>query len=130
MTSGHHTREGPASAWATPGRSAALGVLGSVACAASMILTAVGVAAATAATSMAGMTGTGPATPAGHPAALVRVGPWLMVASALRVAAAFAFTRLPVTAPSALLAGAVLYVGMYAQRSLPVMCAGYFTGQP
>ncbi len=106
----------------------ALGVLGSVACAASMILAAVGVGGAAAAAGMAGMTGTGPGAPGGALGALVRAGPWLMLASALLVTAAFALTGRPVTALPALLAGAVLYAGMYAQHSLPVMYASIAAG--
>ena len=112
----------------------ALGVLGSMACTASMIAAAVGVGGAAAATSMAGMAGmttTGSGHPGGALGALVRIGPWLIVASALLVTAAFALTRRPVTAIPAALAGAVLYAGMYAQNSLPVMYAsiaiGYLT---
>jgi hypothetical protein len=105
----------------------ALGVLGSMACTASMIAAAVGVGGAAAAASMAGMTTTG----SGHPGvlgALVRVGPWLIVASALLVTAAFALTRRPLTVIPALAAGAVLYAGMYAQNSLPVMYASIAVG--
>ena len=109
----------------------ALGVLGSMACTASMIAAAVGVGGAAAATSMAGMTATGPGHPGGTLGALVRLGPWLIVTSALLVTAAFALTRRPLTAIPALIAGAVLYAGMYAQNSLPVMYAsiaiGYLT---
>lgn len=109
----------------------ALGVLGSLTCAASIILAAVGVGSGTVATSMAGMTGTGPSAPRGTLGALVRAGPLLMLVSGLLVAAAFALSRPPVTAIPALLAGAVLYAGMYAQPSLPVMYAriavGYLT---
>lgn len=109
----------------------ALGVLGSMACTASMIAAAVGVRGAAAATSMAGMTGmTAPGS--GHPGgalgALVRIGPWLIVASALLVTAAFALTRRPRAAIPALVAGAVLYAGMYAQNSLPVMYASIAVG--
>ena len=106
----------------------ALGVLGSMACTASMIAAAVGVGGAAAATSMAGMTGTGSGHPGGALGALVRIGPWLIVASALLVTAAFALTRRPVTAIPALAAGAVLYAGMYAQNSLPVMYASIAVG--
>jgi len=109
----------------------ALGVLGSMACTASMIAAAVGVGGAAAATSMAGMTGmtdTGPGHPGGALGALVRIGPWLIVASALLVTAAFALTRRPLTAIPALAAGAVLYAGMYAQNSLPVMYASIAVG--
>ena len=106
----------------------ALGVLGSMACTASMIAAAVGVGGAAAATSMAGMTGTGSGHAGGALGALVRIGPWLIVASALLVTAAFALTRRPVTAIPALAAGAVLYAGMYAQNSLPVMYASIAVG--
>ena len=109
----------------------ALGVLGSMACTVSMIAAAVGVGGAAAATSMAGMAGmttTGSGHPGGALGALVRIGPWLIVASALLVTAAFALTRRPVTAIPALAAGAVLYAGMYAQSSLPVMYASIAVG--
>ena len=110
---------------------AALGVLGSMACTASMIAAAVGVGGAAVATSMAGMPGmtaTGTGHRGGALGALVRLGPWLIVASALLVTAAFALTRRPVTAIPALVAGAVLYAGMYAQNSLPVMYASIAVG--
>ena len=109
----------------------ALGVLGSMACTASMIAAAVGVGGAAAATSMAGMTGmttTGTGHPSGALGTLVRIGPWLIVASALLVTAALALTRRPLTAIPALAAGAVLYAGMYAQNSLPVMYASIAVG--
>ena len=93
-----------------------------------MILAAAGAGGATAATSMAGMTRAGPAAPGGALGVLVRIGPWLILASALLVAAAFALTRRPVTAIPALLAGAVLYAGMYAQPSLTVMYASIAAG--
>ena len=105
-----------------------LGLLGSVACAVSMLLVAAGVAGSAAATSMAAMTGTGTGTPGGALGGLVRIGPWLMLASVLLVTAAFALTRRPVTAVPAVLAGAVLYAGMYAQASLPVMYASIAVG--
>ena len=106
-------------------------MLGSAACTASMIAAAVGVGGAAAATGMTGMTATGSGHPGGALGALVRIGPWLIVVSVLLVAAAFALTYRPVTAIPALVAGAVLYAGMYAQNSLPVMYAsiaiGYLT---
>jgi len=102
-----------------------------MACTASMIAAAVGVGGAAAATSMAGMTSTGPGHPGGVLGVLVRIGPWLIVASVLLVTSAFALTRRPATAIPALLAGAVLYAGMYAQNSLAVryasIGAGYLT---
>lgn len=132
MSRRHDASDGPASVYAPrrAGRysAGAFGVLGSVTCAASMILAAVGVGSATVATSMAGMTGTGPSAPGGTLGALVRAGPWLMLVSGLLVATAFALSRRPVTAIPALLAGAVLYAGMYAQPSLPVMYASIAVG--
>jgi len=77
---------------------------------------------------MTGMTGTGSGHPGGALGALVRIGPWLIVASALLVTAAFALTRRPLTAIPAVLAGAVLYAGMYAQNNLPVMYASIAVG--
>jgi len=134
MSPRHTTGNGSSSA-CLPRRAgwwpAALGVLGSAACTVSMIAAAVGVGSATAATGMAGMTsttGTGPGRLGGVLGALVRIGPWLIVASALLVSAAFALTRRPVTAIPALVAGAVLYAGMYAQSSLPVMYASIAIG--
>ena len=132
MSRRHDAGAGLASA-RTPRRAArcsagALGVVGSAACAASMILAAVGVGGAAAATRMAGMTGTGPGAPSGALGALVRAGPWLMLTSVALVTAALALTRRPVTALPALLAGAVLYAGMYAQHSLPVMYASIAAG--
>ena len=106
----------------------ALGVLGSMACTASMIAAAVGVGGAAAVTSMAGMTGTGSGHPGGALGALVRIGPGLIVASVLLVTVAFALSRRPVTAIPALVAGAVLYAWMYAQDSVPVMYASIAVG--
>ncbi len=51
-----------------------------------------------------------------------------MLASLLLVTAAFALTRRPVAAFPALLAGVVLYAGMYTQSSLPVMYASIAVG--
>lgn len=55
---------------------------------------------------------------------LLRLGPVLLVVSVLLVTAAFALSRRPVAAVPALLAGAVLYAGMYAQPDLTVMYVG------
>lgn len=51
-----------------------------------------------------------------------------MPASVALVTAAFAFTRRPAAAIPALLAGAVLDAGMYAQRNLAVMYASIAAG--
>ena len=106
----------------------ALGAAGSVACGVSMILIAAGVGASAAATGMAAMSGTGAGAPQGVLGVLLRIGPWLLVVSALLVTAAFALTRRPATAIPALLAGAGLYAGMYRQTSLLVMYASIAVG--
>jgi len=109
------------------------GTCGSFACVAAMVLPLVGLAGAGAAAgaqaaggSMAGM---GPATTtatsgASHPGgvlgALVTYGPELLVVSVLLVAASFALRR-PVAALPAVVAGALLYWGMYAQASVALM---------
>ena len=105
-----------------------LGAIGSAACAVSMILVAVGVGGSAAAASMAAMTGTGTATPGGVLGGLVRSGPWLIVASVFLVTTAFALTRRPWAAIPALLAGAVLYAGIYAQSGKAVMYASIAVG--
>ena len=106
----------------------ALGTAGSVACGVSMILIAAGVSASAAAAGMAAMSGTGAGAPHGVLGVLLRAGPWLLVVSVLLVTAAFALTRRPAAAIPALLAGAVLYAGMYRQASLPVMYASIAVG--
>lgn len=58
---------------------------------------------------------------------LIRVGPGLLIASAVLIALAFALRRPGATVP-ALLAGAVLYAGMYAQPSRTVMYASIAAG--
>lgn len=106
----------------------ALGLVGTFACGASMVLVAVGVGGTAAATGMAAMSGTGPGAPQGLLGALLRIGPWLLVGSVLLVTAAFGLTRRPATATLALLAGALLYAGMYAQPNLTVMYAAIAVG--
>jgi len=111
-----------------------LGVAGSALCAASMIGVGVGVGAgvgiagAATTTGMAAMSGTGPGAPGGALGVLLRLGPVLLVVSVLRMTAAFALSRRPVAAVPALLAGAVLYAGMYAQPDLTVMYTGIAAG--
>ncbi len=118
---------------AAPSGVGGLGVVGSVVCAASMIGVGVGVGVggAAAATGMAAMSGTGPGAPGGALGVLLRIGPILLVVSALLVTAAFALSRRRVAAIPAALAGAVLYAGMYSQPDLTVMnaaiAAGYLT---
>jgi len=105
-----------------------LGLVGTIACGASMVLVAVGVGTSAAATGMAAMSGTGPGAPHGVLGVLLRIGPWLLVGSVLLVTAAFWLTRRPATAILALLAGALLYAGMYAQPNLAVMYAAIAVG--
>src|SRR5262249_22096864 len=115
LLGGLRAGEAPSARHAGRRSAAALGVLGSLACTASMIAAAVGVGGPAA--SMAGMTDmatTGSGHTGGALGALVRIGPWLIVASALLVSAAFALTRRPVTAVPALVAGTPT-----AQRSRP-----------
>jgi hypothetical protein len=97
-----------------------------MACSVSMSAAAVGVGGATTAAGMAGMAGPGHTTE--MLSVLARIGPWLMVASVLLVAGGFALSRRRVTAVPALVAGAVLYAGMYAQSGLPVMYASIAVG--
>ncbi len=75
------------------------------------------------------MPGMGPATttatsgsshPGGLLGVLVTIGPELLVVSVLLVAVSFALRR-PVAALPALIAGALLYWGMYSQASVVVM---------
>lgn len=105
-----------------------LGLVGTIACGTSMVLVAVGVGTSAAATGMAAMSGTGPDAPHGVLGVLLRIGPWLLVASVLLVTAAFALGRRPASALPALLAGALLYAGMYAQPDLTVMYAAIAAG--
>ena len=107
---------------------AALGAAGSLTCVTSMLLAAAGVSGTAAAGGMAAMTGTGMGTPGGALGALVRVGPWLLAGSVVLVTAALALTRRPAAAAGGVLAGAVLYAGMYAQSSLAVMYASIAAG--
>ncbi len=97
----------------------AAGGLGSLACAISMILAGLGVGASAASAGMAGMDQPG-STPRGLLGLLRHAGPALLIASIVLVAVALALRR-PATAFPALLAGAVLYVGMYSQSNAAVM---------
>ncbi len=106
----------------------ALGVAGSVVCGASMILVGVGVGVSAGASGMAAMSGTGAGAPHGVLGVLLRIGPWLLVVSVLLVTATFGPTRRPATAILALLAGAVLYAGMYIQPNLAVMYVSIAVG--
>lgn len=98
-----------------------LGAVGSVACAGSMLLAAVGLGVAAGAAGMAAMSGTAVARPDGLLGALLGVGPWLQLVSTALVVLAFTLSRRPVSALPALFAGILLQVGMYNQPSLVVM---------
>jgi hypothetical protein len=104
------------------------GLLGSLACGASMVAAAAGAGGSAAAAGMAAMSGRG-ATAHGLLGVLLRAGPGLLIASVLLVTAAFALRRL-IAAGGALLAGAVLYGGMYGQSSPAVMYASFAVGYP
>lgn len=101
-------------------------VAGSVACMVSMGLVAVGVGSSAAAAGMAGMSTSGD-TPSGLLGALVRIGPVLLIVSIVLVTVAFALWR-PLGAVPALIAGVIMYAGMYAQPSLAVMYASLALG--
>jgi len=104
----------------------AAGGLGSLACGASMVAAAAGAGGSAAVAGMAGMSGRG-ATAHGLLGVLLRAGPGLLIVSVLLVTAAFALRRLA-AAGGALLAGAVLYGGMYGQSSPAVMYASLAVG--
>lgn len=106
----------------------ALDLVATMACGASMVLVAVRAGASAAATGMAAMSGTAPGAPQGLLGALLRTGPWLLVASVLLVTAAIGLTRRPATAILALLVGTLLYAGMYAHPDLTVMYAAIAVG--
>jgi|APThiThiocy_cv2_1041547.scaffolds.fasta_scaffold00969_6 hypothetical protein len=102
------------------GSAGLLGVTGSVACTAAMVLPVIGAAGAGAAAGMSGMADmTGPAQE-GLLGVLLQYGPIILVVSIALVTMSVALRR-PVAAVPALAAGALLYWGMYAQPSYPVM---------
>lgn len=109
----------------------AAGASGSLLCSFSMIAAAVGLfasgGAAAAHGSMSSMTAMNAQTGAGSrlPAwldALVRYGPWILVASLGLFLIGVGLRRRSVLVPAAV-GGAILYVGMYRQSSLAVMYA-------
>jgi hypothetical protein len=104
----------------------AAGLAGSLACAVAMVLATLGLGGATTAAGMAGMDGA-TSRPGGLLGLLLRIGPGLLAASAVLVAAAFVLRR-PGAAVPALLAGAVLYAGMYLQPNRPLMYASIALG--
>ncbi len=114
---------------ACSGAAGAAGLTGALVCGSSMVLAGLGVGTSTTAIGMAGMAGMDRASTAPHGllGLLIRVGPGLLIASAVLIALAFALRR-PGAAVPALLAGAVLYAGMYAQPSRAVMYASIAVG--
>jgi hypothetical protein len=108
-----------------------LGIFGTLLCSLTMAAPAVGlVAVQTAHSSMEGMGSFDAAQQAQLPAwwtEVVHLGPAILVISVLLVALAVAL-RHPLAALPAIVGGPVLYVGMYAQPSLPVMYAATVLG--
>jgi len=97
----------------------ALGITGGLICTATMVLPALGAAGA-AAGGTQGMTGADEPPRYGLVGTLTDVGPAILVVSTLLVTLGVGLRR-PLAAVPALAAGAVLYWGMYAQPSYPVM---------
>lgn len=94
-----------------------LGVLGGLTCTATMVAPVIGIAGAGAAAGMKGMA----SSPAGGVlGVLTGFGPGILVVSVLLVTASLAWRRTLAAVP-ALAAGVLLYWGMYAQSSYPVM---------
>ena len=91
-----------------------------------MVLAAAGAGASATAAGMAGMSTSGGTHP-GLLGALIRIGPGLLIASVVLVTAAFALRHRLAAAP-ALLAGAVMYAGMYAQANQAAMYASITVG--
>jgi len=117
---------------------AVAGGLGAVACSVSMSLSALGVIGTAAAASgfIAGMEGMGTGDN-GQPASsgpvaslirfLVQVGPPLLTVSVAAITVSLGLRRRAAVIP-AVLAGAVMYVGMYLQSRVPVMYASIALG--
>ena len=117
---------------------AVAGGLGAVACSVSMTLAAVGLVGTTAAASgsIAGMEGMG-STSSGQTASsglisslvrfLVEVGPPLLIISVAAITVALGLRRRAAVIP-ALVAGAVMYEGMYLQANIPLMYASIALG--
>ena len=110
----------------------ALGLVGGLLCSVSMVTASVGLVAAAGASvgAMAGMSGTGHAAPSSATSAPIRVvvgfliswGPLILIVSIAAMCLAL-WTRLKAAAVGALLAGTLLYWGMYGQANVAVMYA-------
>ena len=117
---------------------AVAGGLGALACSVSMTLAALGIigTAASASGSIAGMAGMS-ATTSGQTASsglfgslvrfLVQVGPPLLIISVVAIAVSLGIRRRAAVIP-ALLAGGVMYAGMYLQSGAPLMYAAIALG--
>jgi hypothetical protein len=113
---------------------AVAGGIGAVACALSMMLAAVGIIGATAAASgsMANM-GSGSSQTASSGVVgsfirfLVEVGPPLLIISVVAITVSLGLRRRAAVIP-AVLAGAVMYAGMYLQSAVPLMYASIALG--
>ncbi len=117
---------------------AVAGGLGAVACSVSMTLAALGIigTGAAASGSLAGMEGMG-AGNSGQPASsgpvsslirfLVQVGPPLLIISVAAISVSLGMRRRSAIIP-AILAGALMYAGMYLQSGAPLMYAAIALG--
>ncbi len=117
---------------------AVVGGVGAVACSVSMTLAALGVigTAAAASGSVAGMEGMGSSS-SGQPASsgllgnlirfLVQVGPPVLMISVAAISVSLGLRRRAAVIP-ALLAGAVMFAGMYLQSGAPLMYASIALG--
>ncbi len=117
---------------------AVAGGFGALACSVSMILVTVGLvgAAAAASGSIAGMAAMGSTSSGQTPSnglfsstvrLLVQVGPPLLIISIVAIAVSVGIRRRAAALP-AMLAGAVMYAGMYLQSSVPLMYASIALG--
>jgi hypothetical protein len=116
---------------------AVAGGLGAIACSVSMILATVGLVgtAAAASGSVAGMAGMGSTRSQTAPSGLfgnvlsflVRGGPLMLIVSVLAIAVSLGIRRRAAVIP-AVVAGAVMYAGMYLQSNVPVMYAAIALG--
>ena len=107
------------------------GLAGSIACSASMVLAAAGVAATAAGAGGAmarmapGSAGSGPLT--NLLSLLAQAGPAILTGSILAMLLSLALRR-RAAVPLALLAGVILFWGMYGQARLPIMFAAIAVG--
>jgi hypothetical protein len=103
-----------------------IGLVGSIGCAVAMTLAAIGVVGASAA-SAGSMADMGADSTGGFWGALLQYGPAILVVSIAAMTLALGVQR-PIAIIPAVLAGALLYWGMYDQDRLPVMYAAIVIG--